>query len=130
MCFTLRKEDIGKKPKVATEDITVYKVIDPYTGTGAYYSMADKHGMFMPWVQEYIYYEEDKRLFRKGYRRDKIAGGCFHSCKTKKAAKIAGYPVRNECVVKMIIPKGALYYENDKEYVSNMLYYPVQKIKK
>lgn len=130
MCFTLEIKTKKKpKPEVATEDIKVYKCItdSPY---GVYYPLIinDKKEIY---TKGYEY--EETTPFRGSYiaepdtysenRRLKIEGNCFHSCTTRHFANNRKQ-YRWHKVVIMTIPKGALYYKNKEEYVSNRLIYP------
>ena len=126
MCFHISRH--YPKMQTAKEDIVVYKAINK-SGTGWVYNMRDKEGNIMKWIPGWVYYQDmpKSHLFTK-YIRTEIEGNCFHSNKTIRLAK--GKKDSYDMVVKMIIPKGALYYENEEEYVSNELYYPKQRTKK
>lgn len=130
MCFILEIKTKKKpKPQVATKDIKVYKCITD-----------NKYGVYYPLIinKKYEIYTkgfeyEETKPFKGSYvaepnlynetTRLKIEGNCFHSCKTKSLAKLRKQ-YNSHKVVAMIIPKGALYYENKEEYVSNRIIYP------
>lgn len=130
MCFEKNLSKNTKripKPQVADKNITVYKVINNF-GWGWFYSLIinDKKE---PWTKGFEYEELTPfagcRIYKSCssvYPILNIEGNAFHSKKTRKEAAKIRY-IR-EKVVTMIIPKGALYYENDTEYVSNRIIYP------
>lgn len=130
MCFDLTIEDHKKRikgnlrPKKAKEDIIVYKAISE-CNYGRFKNLKDKNGKIMRWIPGYQYTELGKTNIIGGNMYSEILGGMLHSKKThSEALKL--------CVsfwyktVKMIIPKGTNYYENDHEYVSKSLIYPHQ----
>ena len=132
MCFDLTLKDRVKKNegklrmKKAISDIIVYKCIY-INGEGRYYSLRDRNGKKMSWKRGYWYTELDKIYIN---HRNEIHGGGFHSYKyISDANGLLGY-INYVKIVKMIIPKGTYYYENEREYVSKSLIYPRQKINK
>lgn len=126
MCFTklvtIEKDSL---PEVAKRDIIVYKVI----GKDGYGWMRDLKiaGQRCKWKQGWHYIEETPFLGKKNKKTSnreiiEIRGNAFHSCKTRGLAILRRDSY--EKVVKMIIPKGAKYYENADEYVSSEIIYP------
>ena len=121
-CYTKNKP----RPTKAKEDITVFKVIE-ITGNGVCYNLHIK-GKLEKWTPGYLY--EETTPFKGACWRKlftnllSIEGNAFHSCKTMKVAKDIQEFWSTMKIVKMIIPKGALYYENKREYVSSQIIYP------
>jgi hypothetical protein len=128
MCLTIegfrtrqQARNFKNNPKIAKEDIPVWKVIckngDPryFWGTGVKYEKG------------YHYYQTGRHHFSFDIEkyfdswRINIDMG-LHSCKNKYRAMVTHYYYsENHKIVKMYIPKGAKYYENEEEYVSNEL---------
>jgi len=132
MCFDLTNKDHKKlikgklRPKKAKEDIIVYKVISP-NNYGRYRNLRDKNGKSMRWVPGYQYTELDKTNIVRDRNCSEIHGGMLHSKKThSEALALKSCAFFQYKIVKMIIPKGTNYYENDNEYVSKSLIYPHQ----
>lgn len=129
MCFikNYNRKDECKKPKIAKKNILVYKVIGK-NGDGCYRNLyiTNEKGQTNrePWKRGFQYTELTP--FKSAVHKDLcviVEGDAFHSKKTKYSAlDIKGY---DEIVVRMIIPKGALYYENIREYVSSSLIFPI-----
>lgn len=128
MCLTIlniktRKEagELAKNPKVAKKDIIVYKVLRR-DNTSPY-----KDFLYQKGREYYRYGKIFKIKITKDYWgelwRIKIEDG-LHSYTSFKVA--GGSKWGNQKVVKMIIPKGALYFENtDKtKIVSSKLWWP------
>lgn len=120
-CITKTKP----RPTKAKKDIKVYKLID-INGLGMCYDLNIK-GKLEKWTPGYWY--EETTPFKGVYWNASIKflsidGDAFHSCKTMKVAKDKQEYWRNTKIVEMIIPKGALYYENEREYVSSQIIYP------
>jgi hypothetical protein len=128
MCF----EIYGKakpKPEKATEDIIVYKAIQA-NGKGVYNQMIIDNKATR-WRKGNEYYETTPfKTMTKSKWSDRwdINGHAFHSGVTKYDADFHVNRDRGDIVVKMIIPKGALYYKSNTEYVSNRIIYPRYKI--
>lgn len=123
MCFYTRISANSRKPKpkVAIQDIECWKIILK-TGKGLFFSMRDKEGKLMKWVKGWHYYETDKTkqfTLSKDYSLWTISKG-FHSYKKEESA----VPCSSEKRIRCVIPKGALYYENDSQYCSNEIVYP------
>jgi hypothetical protein len=135
MCFTktFHKNTTNKAiltPKIAKQDIVVYKVINSdgigWLFTDTPWKMGDVNiaepSDLYPSIKDikngpsWDYGEEGKKL--------NIAGGWFHSSKTIKHLNIV-YKSRSwdDILVKMIIPAGTEYFENNNEYVSKQLKY-------
>lgn len=57
----------------------------------------------------------ENKMAKNSYRQRLSFG--FHSCKTIDTARLHA-----SRVYEFVIPKGALYYENDSEYLSNEIY--------
>lgn len=125
MCFYTNQ----KQAKIAKEDITVYKVINKNNYGWLYNLVIDNKSC--KWKKGYEYTELDFPKNTNGliiYSRsdtNKIffyfEENGFHSKKTKKEAMNIKY--NDEKIVKMIIPKGSYYYENENEYFSQKLIY-------
>lgn len=125
MCFIIRvksEKDFKKVriPKVAKKDITVYKVLQ-LNGYSPYRSN-------FKYEKGYHYYQTDKEpaftFFESSFPLRLEINRGLHSCKTKHAAeKIRWFYPEGRKIVKMIIPKGAKYYENEEHYVSDQLIY-------
>lgn len=131
MCFSKRfKEGESTEPQVAKRNILVYKVIAK-SGWGCYRNLyiddkAEK------WKKGFHYSEttpfKDSSPKKMNFTNDQIIyieGHCFHSCVDEVYARHV-HKGHNEKIVEMIIPKGALYYKSDKEYVSSEIIYPVE----
>jgi hypothetical protein len=126
ICYT----KIKPRPKVAKEDITVFKLIG-VGGNGMYYDLYI-NGKKEKWTPGYWYTEDTPfkgAFWNASTKFLSIEGNAFHSLKTMKIALDKQYfwnnmKIVNMTIVKMIIPKGALYYENEKEYVSSQIIYP------
>lgn len=120
MCFTIKEN----KRKKADRNIRVWKIIG-VTGSGTFYNLTINHE-YESWTEGYEYIET-KPFVRSIIYENAINGGCFHSGKTRENARgllrLCGNGYK---IVQMIIPKGAEYYENDIEYVSNRIIYPKQ----
>lgn len=133
MCLNI----IGKE-KVATKDIVVYKHVT-IDSKGIFYPLfinGRKEG-YMP---GYIYKENwSKENFSRGF----LGRGAFHSSRSrydkdkfqnsKDALRrfLHGEQVdlRNNKVVKMIIPKGSKYHTNRSKtlFASEMIYFPIKE---
>ena len=104
MCFTkLRNE----KMKKAKKFILVYKGLDTW-----------KNELCSPYHDSFKW-KEKKRVEEEEFVKNsssKYLYKGFHSCKTIEEANGHGAPYE------FIIPKGALYYENADEYLSNKIY--------
>lgn len=119
MCFEVYN---GYEPKVAKRDIWVWKAIKK-SGAGIHYSLLIK-GKFEPWTRGYEYEESDflSNLKQKGEWKNNIGIHALHSCKTKYEADDQFWGCGK--TVRMYIPKGAYYLENETQYVSNRLVFP------
>ena len=122
MCFYLKDSDIGIKPKIAKKDITAYKII--YKSNRGFFYNLEINNKKEKWTQGYIYSESDP--FDKSYNSKEIHGRCFHSIKIFSDIIYYMKYFNTMKIVKMIIPKGSKYYENDTQYVSDTIYYPLQ----
>lgn len=111
MCFI----NSYKRYEIASKNITVYKMIRT-SGRGYYYDLYIDEKI-EKWKQGYHYTETD---FPKTSRFS-FSGNGFHSY-----IKNPFFIYHGIKVVKMIIPKGSLYYKNTKEYFSSDLIYPHQ----
>lgn len=126
MCFNTGISICKPKPepKIAERDIKVYKVINR-NGMGSFYNLLDENGSIIYWEPGYHYIESpdidgNVFFFFEGWGNWEITKG-LHSKKTLIGAKYVCED--NERIVKMIIPKGAKYFENKDEYVSDQLIY-------
>ena len=127
MCFDKKYNPLTRKPqpKKAKKDIIVFKVIGRH-GNGMIYDLFIK-GKNEVWTPGYWYTEKTPFVgstFDSFSGWFSVYGNAFHSLKTKILAKDKQTYWGGTKVVKMIIPKGALYYENEKEYVSSQIIYP------
>lgn len=106
MCFTKqRKRDKAIK---ATKNIVVYKALigDPYLKSPYYTSCYWTKGERV----------EEQRFVKENIYKRYLDYG-FHSCKSIRGAK-----QHAQTVYEFVIPRGALYYENRSEYLSNKIY--------
>jgi hypothetical protein len=104
-------------PKIATKDILVWKVIES-NGVSPY--------RYFKYEKGYHYYQTGKKPFgfklQQGFCRWFIEINMgLHSCKSINRAKEVQGLSSTRKVVKMYIPKGAKYFENEREYVSDQL---------
>lgn len=126
MCFLKvynRKYNKPPKPCVAKKDITVYKMLthDDFSP----YASIIINDATEKWIKGWEYFETTPFLTANMWWNQLfVSGHAFHSKKTKEKAELMRNRNPNRKVVTMIIPKGALYYENNSEYVSSSLIYP------
>lgn len=126
MCFEKRINGTKiPESSVAEKDIKVYKIIDN-KNLGMCYDL-HINGKKYKWKPGYWYSETTP--FHTARMNPitgwlEIEGHALHSCKTLKEARKKLNFFNDVKMVKMIIPKGALYYENNREYVSDQLIYP------
>lgn len=107
MCFYKSTERKDSKLKTATKAIIVYKGLNGIKNLKSPY--------------QNTIWTEKKTLTEKYFVRDArgystVSTG-FHSAKTWNRAKFHGTRV-----FEFVIPKGAKYYENETEYVSDKIY--------
>ena len=114
MCYTGNLNDESSVAKMATEDITVWKVandigieiiapVQDYIYTGRKYHRAEKLGVLML----------DNRVY--------ISEG-FHSFVNFNSNFLEKYIANNrKCYCKCYIPKGSIYFTNGEEVVSQDL---------
>ena len=124
MCFYLQST-YGKIPitKVEEEDIIVWKSINK-DNSGWLYSLVI-NGWKEKWTKGFHYIETTpfkSMRWNYSYGYWEFFGNCFHSKKTKQEAE--SITCSDEKVVKMIIPKNSLFYENKYEYISSEIIYP------
>lgn len=122
MCFEPKSEYGGLTMKVAKKNIPVYKVLSK-NGAGCIFSLYI-NGEAEIWRRGYEYRETEFRSmiqYQKKRIYPEIGKHCFHSWKTKKGAK--DFCDSSDKMVEMYIPKGALYLENNAQYVSNRIVY-------
>lgn len=119
MCFIKRGLSKHIKPLKAKKNIKVYKVLET-EDYGPFFTLKIE-GKIYPYEKGWIYYIT-KNPFQ--FIGNHIDGNCFHSMINLNKALIRAKNFLDCKVVEMIIPKGALYYKNDTEYVSDQLYYP------
>ena len=131
MCFhTGIKVKSNEEPqaKIATEDITCYKIINR-SGSGRYYNPTDKNGKSQFWKIGFHAYVQEFRIIWDTWIQygEYVIHEGLHSYKNTDHREIcniiAYYYTTGFKIIKLIIPQGALYYENDLEYVSNELIY-------
>lgn len=121
MCFT-RTNNI--KPQKATKDILVHKIICQ-DGTGWLYNLKFD-GKTEPWLQGFVYTEPDFLTNAELYQ---IEENAFHSFNANIEIKDIPHSTWiYDIIVKMYIPKGTWYMTDGVDYVSESLYYPVQKM--
>jgi hypothetical protein len=110
MCFTIDNWE-SPGPKVAQKDIVCYKILNRRYSPHYY-----------PF--RYKWNKLNERIDLKITWGNMISEG-YHSYKKLKV--IPGYDNNSQVpsakfrIYKMIIPKGTLYYENEKEYVSETI---------
>jgi hypothetical protein len=121
MCFRLYYTGKKPLPKKAKEDIIVWKVISK-EGWG-WMNNLKIDGKEEKWEKGW-HYIELKPFIRSTVAHStlKVNGNAFHSNKTRRLGR--GKVFYGNKLVRMYIPKGALYYENDTEYVSSEIVYP------
>lgn len=110
MCFhKLSKEDV---PKVAQEDIICYKFLYRQSST-----------LFSPYNS--FTWEVGKvgnAIITKGIDEGDLSNG-FHSCKSlKDCIRYRTKLCETYLIFQFTIPKGAEYYENETQYVSNQIF--------
>ena len=110
--------EFTKNPKIAAKDITVYKVINR-DGTPPYFPSFkyEKGFHYYQTGNKPFTFEIIKESFSKNYEVNINEG--LHCFKTRERANNIVYGGRR--LVKMIIPKGAKYFEKDDVYVSDQL---------
>lgn len=107
-----------KKPLIAERDIIVYKGLTCRDYPPIKQMIIDRHTV--GYERGFHYYNTTPFRGRSSHGLEMyISGNCFHSCVTHQRASMMCSKV-----VKMIIPKGALYYTNGKEYASSEIIYP------
>lgn len=127
MCFTLNFKGEKPNPKKARKDIEVWKCLGA-GGKGWLHSLWID-GKTEPWTKGFEYTETtpfDGTFYYGNLTQDaymQITSNAFHSKKTKELANNMSTE-EGDLIVKMYIPKGALYYKNKEEYVSNQIVYP------
>lgn len=126
MCFTLYSDKRTKpRPKKAKQDIIVFKVLKK-SGWGCYKPLII-NGKKLRWQKGTEVYETTPfkdAEWESSISELNINGNALHSGTLENAKTILSMSKIRK-IVKMIIPKGALYYENNEgEYVSNRLVYP------
>jgi hypothetical protein len=129
MCFKIKSNNRFIEANIAKKDIIVWKSIKK-DGYGWMYNLRINEKI-EPWTKGYEYTEtyfpkqkkhDYKHLYYDTLFIFNFDENGFHSKKMKRVANnITQY---NEKVVKMIIPKGSYYYENEEEYFSESLIYP------
>lgn len=112
MCFTNYKKQ--ESAKVAENDIECYK-----------YLLNDTRGLMSPIYGDFIWKEKEiVNAVHFSPAGDRIIENGFHSRKTVAGAddyRVEMCDIASP-IHKFIIPKGALYFENETEYVSNKIY--------
>jgi len=123
MCFIV--DELDKKEKIAKDDIICYKVGRKYNKNWIF------RDTFLPLFRNFTY--KIGKLYKKCYPSRLIvevpefipirySNGIiyegFHSYKSKYTSY---YAMHSYCCVLCIIPKGAKYYENKTEYVSDQI---------
>jgi len=118
MCFEIKTN----RKLTAKKDIVCYKMLNRDM-TSFYRIIFMKDNSFTgKYIIDKLYCEKDRTdIFTCNSSIYHITIG-FNSCRTKKRANLMLYNrlARSEgIIVKGIIPKGACYYVNDEEYVSD-----------
>lgn len=127
MCFEIRSTR-KPRPKKARKDIPVWKVIAG-SGYSPMYHMRDRDYELMTWEKGHHYTEKpafkDTEMNKFGDDGWHISGSVLHSKATLQEAEdlASGFLYVTMVVAEMYIPKGALYMENEEEYVSSELIY-------
>lgn len=119
-------------PSIAEEDIFVYKIIR-INGLGICYNLKDKEGNIIYWkigTHAKSRIVLPTKLFYGVIHFYGVINEGLHSCKyMSEALEYFNYHFNNNStlgivkITKMVIPKGAEYFENQIEYVSNELIY-------
>ena len=120
MCFTISEKYTNEL--TAEEDIKVYK-----HGTSKCFDWI----YLSPYQHfEYLRFKKQKKIYLVPYVTyflDKCIDNGYHSYKELKTAQVFEKH-ENSSVYEFKIPKGAKYYKNDTEIVSNQIIY-IKKIK-
>lgn len=116
MCFLMNNKN--DKVQIATKDIVVYK-----TFSSGKSEKTNKKIYISPY-QDFKYepgecYYESRPFIGKRKHRE-IRTGIHSYCNIITAQDKADY-IKSRKVVKYIIPEGAKFYKNNREYVSNYL---------
>lgn len=124
MCFTSTTIEKRKvpKPMKAKENILVYKSLS-WSGSSPYFPMYINH-VCEKYTPGFIY--EETTPFKGATvisTNFMVRGNAFHVNKRKAYAE----QVHGGDIQAMIIPKGALYYENKDEFVTSKLWYPTKE---
>lgn len=127
MCFRVKTEKWSgwnssiPKPKKARKDIVVYKALS-IREDGPYFNLRID-GKVEGYNRGFIYSETTPFATAQHYGRQlEVNGHAFHVNKSMYLAK-----QHSSNVKLMVIPKGALYYENVREYVTSELWYPTEE---
>lgn len=132
MCFILNKKDQGRvvrdstglpSPKIAKKKIVCYKAAFKIIGKRGVYETPHRGVQIKKGKVYTAKIMRDHTNFSSSLR----IGPGLHSCKVIKETlnHLDGITLKKrssrDIVLQCIIPKGAKYYENDTEYVSNTL---------
>ena len=108
MCFYIDRQ-MCPKAKIATKPIIAYKIVAPGHSSKEYISI----WLDFLYIRNNFYFSKIKKGIGSYY-------GIEHGLHTFRQRP--SNPFRDEKVVRFTIPKGAQYYENESEYVSNCLW--------
>lgn len=115
MCFAIKKND--EVARVTPVDITVYKILEVNVNGGLYSPTQSTS-----WTLDLVAVIHDLKRVRS-HTADTIDAG-LHSLRTLQDAKDfkrSNYPNSFYKICTAVIPKGALYWENATQYVSDRL---------
>lgn len=136
MCLTIlcktreERRTLIKNPSVAKEDIKVFKIFRR-TSSG---ELVSPYKLF-EYHRGYIYYQEDNNFTfnseRDSFDRSdwmlKINEGLHSYISLEDAENNCNWEER-KIIIECIIPKGSLFYKNNREIVSNQLLIPYKTI--
>ncbi len=115
MCFTIKT----RRKLKAKKDIICYKLV--YEDLTPLYNFNDGFKYKLNKLENDKGKKDILRINKSVYEYPNIDIG-FHSYKTKKMCKFVRIYIYNKnIIIECIIPKGAHYYVNNKEYVSDQI---------
>jgi len=107
-----------KEPKVAEEDMTVYKILTDNQHSSFYspfyYNLGELYETKMEESEEWLYADETaQKSTRRPYNDLICIGKGFHSCNTiERAEELKEGLIQKRHVFECTIPKGSMYYED------------------
>lgn len=125
-----RLKVINRHKKIAKEDIICYKALKKKTRKGRKFLSTPYKKMEVE--LDFHYYQEGKNIFDKfsfdqGTTCIEINRG-LHSYKNWLDAKFSKLLDSRLIIYKAIIPKGSIYFDNDRNYASDNLIITSEKI--